>query len=112
MDKWDRSGCVESVCTCHDETITPAYKCSNCGCQPVQPFRQHNYLPLTPRVRPSIVHHSPTGLSIRARLIIVEWFRKCPVVWKGITRADEQALEDCIVREFQVLLRDREKVTR
>ena len=30
---WDRSGCGEKVCTCHDETIT-AYFCRGCGCQP------------------------------------------------------------------------------
>lgn len=31
--QWNRSGCRESVCTCHDET-SPAYACSWCGCRP------------------------------------------------------------------------------
>ena len=30
---WDRSGCQEYVCTCHDQTAKP-YFCSGCGCRP------------------------------------------------------------------------------
>ena len=29
--RWDRSRCMEQVCTCHDETAEP-YSCSSCGC--------------------------------------------------------------------------------
>lgn len=29
---WDRTGCQEQVCTCHDDTA-PAYSCSACGCR-------------------------------------------------------------------------------
>jgi beta-glucosidase/6-phospho-beta-glucosidase/beta-galactosidase len=29
---WDRSGCMERMCTCHDETAEP-YSCSGCGCR-------------------------------------------------------------------------------
>lgn len=30
---WDRNGCREVVCTCHDDTAKP-YACSRCGCRP------------------------------------------------------------------------------
>lgn len=30
---WNRSGCREEVCTCHDQTSKP-YECSSCGCRP------------------------------------------------------------------------------
>lgn len=29
---WDRSGCQERVCYCHDETGHP-FSCSSCGCR-------------------------------------------------------------------------------
>ncbi len=32
---WDRSGCLEKVCHCHDETATPV-DCSHCGCRAAQ----------------------------------------------------------------------------
>jgi hypothetical protein len=35
--KWDRSGCEEKTCYCHDETAKPsrAHTCSHCGCRAV-----------------------------------------------------------------------------
>ncbi len=30
---WNRHGCREEVCTCHDQTSKP-YECSSCGCRP------------------------------------------------------------------------------
>ena len=29
---WDRNGCMEKVCVCHDDSATP-YSCSGCGCR-------------------------------------------------------------------------------
>jgi len=33
---WDRTGCRERVCWCHDDTIEPI-NCSGCGCQRAAP---------------------------------------------------------------------------
>jgi hypothetical protein len=33
--RWDRSGCRERTCYCHDETLSPRL-CSQCGCRPAK----------------------------------------------------------------------------